>query len=444
MSEPSDKRKVILVATDFSEPARKAADAAAALASANGASLMLVHAHHALAIPDLPELPQLAAQAAEAAETALEREAERLSKTGTDVRSEFLEGPPGHRVLEAAKSCRADLIVLGSERRKVIERWLLGDVAEYVAEHTEIPTLIVREPKPLVNWVTKLERLGILVGQNLREPSDNSLLWVKSLVEIAPVRVTVAYVTWPYDEAHRYGFPPPPTYFDSSPELMELISRDLTRRVERLTGDIGAETVVKASWVGADIALAQLAKESQTDLIVLGKHQHRALSRFLEHSVSRSTMHDTPANLAIIPCSAEPASPAPITRFERVLVATDFTPESNRAIPMAYSMVGEGGVVCLAHVCRRNGITPHDAESRLLTLIPEEARSMGIRSEVMVTVNQRASSGLLQLATRFGADAVCLSCHTRSEFSEALFSSPSRELLRAIRIPILMVHASTN
>lgn len=441
MSEQPDKTMIIMIATDFSEHARKAADAAAALASANGGSLMLVHVHH---IPDLSELPGLAAQAVQAAETALETEAERLSKTGIDVRSEFLEGPPGRRLLEVATSCRADLLVLGSKRRKVIERWLLGDVAEYVVEHANLPVLIVRDPEPLVNWVTKLDPLSILVGQNLRQPSDNSLLWVKSLAGIGPTRVIVAYATWPYDEAHRYGTPPPPTFSDNSPELMEFISRDLTRRVERLAGDLGAETVVKASWVGADIALAQLARERHTDLLVLGKRQHRALARFLEHSVSRSTMHDTPANLAIIPCTSAPVSAPPITRFERVLVVTDFTPAGNRAIPSAYSMVGQGAVVCLAHVSHRNGTTPHDAEAQLSLLIPEESQSMGIRSEVMAITNPRTSSGILQLANRFGADVVCLASHTHSELGEALFGSPSRELLRAIRVPVLLVHADSD
>jgi nucleotide-binding universal stress UspA family protein len=441
MSEQSDKNMIVMVATDFSEPARKAADAAAALASAKGGSIMLVHVHHPMAVADLPELPGLAAQTLQAAAGALESEASRLAATGIDVKSEFLEGPPGRRLLEAAKSCHPDLVVLGSKRRKVIERWLLGDVAEYVAEHADVPTLIVRNADPIVKWVTKLDPLRILVGQNLKEPSDNSLLWVKSVAGIGPTKTTVAYVTWPYDEARRYGFPVPATYFDSSPELMELVSRDLTRRVERLAGELGAETIVKSSWVGADVALGQLAKETQADVLVLGKRQHRALFRFIEHSVSRSTMHDTSANLAIIPSTAEPASQRPINRFQRILVATDFSTDANRAIPVAYGMVGQGGVVCLAHICDKDDASLHDAEARLWTLVPEESRSMGIQSEVSVAVSDKASTGILQLVNRFGADAVCLTSHSHSELAEALVRSPSRDLLRAIRVPILMIHA---
>ncbi len=440
MTEHADKPMIIVVATDFSEPACKAADAAAALAAANRASLTLVHVHSPMVVPDLPELAKLTVQAAQ---SALEDEAERLRKTGIGVGYELLGGSPGRSLLEAAKRYHADLLVLGSKRRKVIERWLLGDVAEFVAEHAEVATLIVRDAAPIVNWATKLDTLRILIGQNLKEPSDNSLLWVKSLAGIGPAHLTVAYVTWPYDEAARYGYPHPATYFDSSPELMELVSRDLARRVERLVGDMTTETVVKTSWVGADIALAQPAKECHIDLLVLGRRQHRLLSRLLERSVARSTMHDTPVNLAIVPSTAEPACGPPIARFERVLVATDFTTDANRAIPVAYAMVAQGGVVCLAHVCNKDGDGLHDAEARLRELVPAESRDLGIRTEIMATVNDSASSGILHLANRFGADAVCLASHPHSAIGEALLGSPSRDLLRALRVPILMVHAET-
>lgn len=437
MNASSARTMMILIGTDFSDAAQRAADAAAALASAAGASLTLVHVHHPLLPPDVP---QLAADAAEAARNALESEAGRLRKTEVEVRWEMLSGSPGRRLLEVAERYAADLLVLGSICRKSAgERWLMGDVAEYVAEHANVPTLIIRNASPITNWTDHLEPLKILVGENLHEPSDNPLLWVKSLTDIAPIKATVAYVMWPYDEAIRYGYPLPLSYLDTSPQVTAAVARDLENRVDELMGDFKVETAVKTSWSAADLALANLVKEKNIDLLVVGTRQHRRLSRFLEHSVSRSVIHDTSANLAIVPYTAHLSCRRPVSKFHRVLVPTDFSAESNRAIPFAYSLVAPGGQVCLAHIELPGKSNGQETEERLKTLIPVESESLGITTKVLTTEDEKVSSGILHLTNRFGADAICLAAHSGS--SLGLGKSPSQDLLRVIKVPVLVVHA---
>lgn len=439
MQTPADDAMTILVGTDFSEAARKAADAAVALAAASRALLILVHIHHPLVAPDMP---QLAKDATEAARRALESEAERLRESGVQTGCEMMTGNPGRKLLEVAERYHAGLLVLGSVCRKSAgERWLMGDVAEYVAEHANVPTLIVRHAEPLVKWATKREPLKILIGENLREPSDNPLLWVKGLAEIAPFRATVAYVMWPYDEAMRYGYPPPISYLDTSPEVARAVARDLEHRVAQVMGELTVDTTVKASWGAADLSLANLAKEKAIDLLVVGTRQHRRLSRFIEHSVSRAVIHDTPANLAIVPHGAVPRCRPPLPRFERVLVATDFSAEANRAIPYAYALAAPGGVVCLAHVCHAGEAERLAAETRLRTLVPPESQASGVRSEFMTAGDDKVPPGILHLANRFGADVVCMASHSVSGLGEAIGKSSSHDLLRAIRVPVLLVHA---
>ncbi len=440
MHTPPAKTLEILVGTDFSEAARQAADAAAALAAAAGGSLTLLHVHHPVATPDMP---RLAAEAADAAKRAVEAEAARLREADVEVGWEMISGSPGRRLLEAAERYDADLLVLGSTcRRSTGERWLMGDVAEYAAEHANVATLIVRNAAPVTKWATGLAPLEILIGENLREPSDNPLLWVKNLASVAPVRATVAYVMWPYEEAIRYGYPPPLSYLDMSPEVAQAVARDLEHRVARVMGDLAVEIAVQPSWGAADLSLARLAKEKDADLLVLGTRQHRRLSRFFEHSVSRAVIRDTPANLAIVPHSAALSCQLPIPRFERVLVPTDFSAESNRAIPFAYSIAAPGGVVCLAHVGPpAGGETQEACEARLRELIPPEAARLGFRSEVMTVADEKVSSGIQHLANRFGADALCMASHPSSGLAGVLGRSPSYDLLHAMKVPVLVVHA---
>ncbi|MES2945833.1 MAG: universal stress protein [Pseudomonadota bacterium] len=48
-------------------------------------------------------------------------------------------------ILDAALSCEADLIVMGSHGRKGLEKLVLGSVTAQVLSHTHLPVMIVRE-----------------------------------------------------------------------------------------------------------------------------------------------------------------------------------------------------------------------------------------------------------------------------------------------------------
>ncbi len=56
----------------------------------------------------------------------------------------IFEGEPVSAILEAARSCGADLILTGSHGRSGLSRFLLGSVAEAIARQSELPVLIVR------------------------------------------------------------------------------------------------------------------------------------------------------------------------------------------------------------------------------------------------------------------------------------------------------------
>ena len=61
---------------------------------------------------------------------------------------EFLEtGKPAVKIVEAANSWPADLIVIASHGRAGVERLFLGSVAESVVRHASCPVLVVRAQK---------------------------------------------------------------------------------------------------------------------------------------------------------------------------------------------------------------------------------------------------------------------------------------------------------
>jgi nucleotide-binding universal stress UspA family protein len=50
-------------------------------------------------------------------------------------------------ILEESKRWNADLIILGSHGRRGMNKFLLGSVSQTVAEHADVPVLIVRIPQ---------------------------------------------------------------------------------------------------------------------------------------------------------------------------------------------------------------------------------------------------------------------------------------------------------
>ncbi len=141
--------KHILIATDGSEIAEKAVAHGVALAKALGAKVSLVTvtgvppglSHPQIAV-HLPEIMRQVAKAAEIHLATAQAIAQRLGLTAETVHVEnehIYEG-----VIETARSCGADLIVMGSHGRGAFKSMLLGSVTLKVLTHSTVPVLVHR------------------------------------------------------------------------------------------------------------------------------------------------------------------------------------------------------------------------------------------------------------------------------------------------------------
>ena len=141
----------VLVATDFSPASRPAFRRALDLARSSSAALWIVHvARSAPTIsPDGYVLPRVY----EEAETAIREDARKRLKTllsrsqkaGVRARALLLRGGAFHdAILRAARSHRADMIVLGTHGRTGMARFFVGSVAARVVAAASCPVLTVR------------------------------------------------------------------------------------------------------------------------------------------------------------------------------------------------------------------------------------------------------------------------------------------------------------
>ena len=434
----------IICGTDFSQHAAEAADVAAAFAARLNEPLALIHVFEPTQYELLPK--ELWDDLRNRRQAKLKQEAERLRKTAARVEEKLLEGSPSTVLADFAADTKSRLIVVSSLGDIAPSRWLVGSVAERVAQASPVPTLVVRGGQAFKSWA-RGRPLNILVGYDFSASSDSALQWVSALQKIGPCTITVVSVSWPPQARDRLGMGEHSFLPDNPPEVQKLLERDLRKRCAEVLGNLSVQVRVPAAWGRPEPLLIELAKEAKADLIVVGTHQRRGAGRFW--SVSREILHDAPMSVACVPAShADALRCDHIPFFERVLVPTDFSTLGNRAIPFAYSTLYRGGMVCLFHVAKptRSRTKAREghrkikrAEEQLRSLIPSEAVARRIVTKVEVVESDRPSTAICQAAERFGADVICIGSHGRSGLSKAILGSVAQDVMARSHLPVLVV-----
>ena len=198
VDQKKDTRPIVC-GTDFSATAVEAADIAAGLARKLESKLILVHVDQfrGMAASD----PTLFEAALSQKRAELEREAERLRKSGTIVETELLCGSAFDELVTAAIEAKGRLIVVGAVGHGLARRLLVGSVAERTAETSPIPTLVVRPGGKLSAWIRGEHTLKVVVGYDFSAASDAALQWLNEMQSVGPCEISVAHVDWPPDEA---------------------------------------------------------------------------------------------------------------------------------------------------------------------------------------------------------------------------------------------------
>jgi len=143
--------KRILHPTDFSRASGGAFAKAVELAKDSRAELLLVHVF-TLPLPIVGEdayIPpnfyqQIESSTRTWAKKRLDQLGAKAEQAGVRARVLVLEGTPHDRITRAARSNRADLIVIGTHGRTGLARLFLGSVAARVLSTATCPVMTVR------------------------------------------------------------------------------------------------------------------------------------------------------------------------------------------------------------------------------------------------------------------------------------------------------------
>ncbi len=449
------KQKFLVCGTDFSVHAAEAGSVAAAFARLFNSRLMLVHAIEPAGAAFLKK--RLAGEWREELAGKLTQDAERLRATGIEVAERLVDGAPPALLAEAARDVGARMIVVSSLGQVAPRQWLVGSVAERTAQSATVPTLVVREPKPLLAWARGKRNLRVLLGYDFSLSSDAALHWVGQFIQARPCLLTVACVVWLPGETRRFGKGGEGSVETSASEIRQLVERDLRARCLEVLGKREVQFRVASSWGGEQEELLRAATEADADLVVVGTNQRRGLDRFWLGSVSRHILHHTTANVACVPMAEDLLRPGHLPAFKRVLAPVDLSRLAEKVAGHGVAVAQRGAEVCVLHVISpgpgyRPGTDPATANEdarrvrlrrslseRLQPMLNEKARAKGVRVRVEIVEHPRPAEAICQAAERLGADLICLGSRGRTGLKRQCLGSVSASVMRETARPVLVV-----
>ncbi len=140
--------KKILIATDGSENARRAASYGVNIAKATGAevhALYIISTQHAVTTRTVMGWSEAFEEYLANKGGVAIADVEKLGKeAGVKVEPVFLKGIPADKILNYAEENNIDLIVMGTHGLTGIKRFLIGSVAESVVRHSKAPVMVIR------------------------------------------------------------------------------------------------------------------------------------------------------------------------------------------------------------------------------------------------------------------------------------------------------------
>jgi nucleotide-binding universal stress UspA family protein len=248
--------KNILWATDFSPEGQEALAYAETFAKAFGAEIMALHVTPDFSLALYNEYPaiiqELILRTEQIKQDALAQLEDAGKKKGIHFKKVLVaQGAPAKKIIETAEAEKADLIVMGKTGQSMMDKLLVGSVANHVLRHSHVPVLVTKKGKH------KSEIGKILVPTDFAKKEDIEREYAWKVAKGLAASLTFLYVL----ELHGHEFRMVDEMFKS---VLAKFKRKATLDGKGITVD---QDVTRA--VTAVHGIVEYAAERHCDLIVM-------------------------------------------------------------------------------------------------------------------------------------------------------------------------------
>ncbi len=210
---------------------------------------------------------------------------------------------------------------------------------------------------------------------------------------------------------------------------------------ELVSEQIRVETVL-CEGIDPAAEILQAAQDRSIDLMVIGTRGHKGPARLVLGSTAEELIHQAKCPiLAIGPAVPPPNRPV---SFQRIVYATDFSPEAAKACVFALSFAQDFGAhLYLCHVLPEGNDQMNDQElndrfkSALERLIPDVAREWC--EPECVLEHGVATDGILLLAQRVKADLIVLGTRKTSHWYDNFKTGVAFQVISSSPCPVLTI-----
>jgi nucleotide-binding universal stress UspA family protein len=295
---------MILLATDGSPEATRAAQMAVGLSNGLDSELHLVHigvapSAYAAAeseILDFEFHKKIRERAEEEAKIRLDEEAQKIRNMGGKLAgAQARVGRPDAEIVSLAEELGAGLVVVGSRGLGPIRRALMGSVSSSVVRHAHCPVLVVRNS----GGGSELPRKILLAFDG----SGEAQLAARAAVEITGADNSELHVLYTM-QTERYRPYPGPEVWEGWEANLERAKRHARSWVEGQAELMQAEGTGAAhahlAFGKADEEIVKLSQELEAELIVLGSRGFGRMRRALMGSVSDSVVRHAHCSVLVV------------------------------------------------------------------------------------------------------------------------------------------------
>ncbi len=149
-----------------------------------------------------------------------------------------------------------------------------------------------------------------------------------------------------------------------------------------------------------------------------------------------------------------------IPHVKTVLCATDLSDYGEAPIPVAFSIVADGGKVILLHVEEDGAVpsplyahyssevlpTPEQREKmmdevreKMQAMVPDWARSRGLDVEAVVRSDNHPGDGIVAAAEEFDVDVICLGTHGRGALAHLVAGGTALSVMQHTKRRVVAV-----
>ena len=277
----------ILAATDFSARSDRALRQAGLLVQVDGARLDIVH------VVDDDQPDELVGMEMREAGRLLGRQLDAMPELrGARVHPRVVTGDPFDGILRTAAEIGADLIVMGSHRKHLLDMFV-GTTIDRVIRRGAFPVL-------MVNNEAQRTYENVMAAIDMSDASANALRVALS-TRLIDGRATLLHAFWPLGKGKMFIAGSDQGSIDS------YVASERQSAMDELTKFLAANGLTQAPWSlhveegGPMEMISRAVSEMRPDLLVMGTHGRSAIVKLLIGSVTEEALRSLNVDILAVP-----------------------------------------------------------------------------------------------------------------------------------------------